>query len=443
MNFRLQLSRTRTTTEGFAEAALIRSDGTALCDVDLQTSMLRVLPTLQPAAIDLLLVASSIYCLDKLVPRSSSVDAWTRELSLQVPVSDETSWNSVKGILEECISFLSGDLWEFRFVRQAESPFRATQIPIPCRADVVSLFSGGLDSLVGAIDWLNANPAMPIVLVGHHDGQMAGPLADQYRLLGELKASYQHPISPIFMRVGHKNESVERPEITLRSRSLLFVALGILSASSIGPNVQLLVPENGTIALNIPLTPSRRGSCSTRTTHPYYLSLLSRVLAGVGLSNRISNPLEGKTKGEAVSQCLDHHVLEHAAPLSVSCAKRGHRSHFTHRSAKACGRCLPCIYRRAALHTMNWDNELYGDDVCIGDVDVLHDMQKANDWRACLSFLKRDPSTTNISSLLLANGRLEVARLPQYAALVKRAMNEIRLLLRDKASADIKRMAGI
>jgi hypothetical protein len=104
---------------------------------------------------------------------------------------------------------------------------------------------------------------------------------------------------------------------------------------------------------------------------------------------------------------------------------------------------MPCIYRRAALHKAGWDDELYGDDICRGEVDLSDTGEKPNDLRACLGFLKRNPSLREISALLLTNGNLDVSRLPDYANIVGRAMNEIRDLLRDKAVSQIKHLAGV
>jgi hypothetical protein len=236
---------------------------------------------------------------------------------------------------------------------------------------------------------------------------------------------------------------VEQTEITLRGRSLVFIALGMFAAAALGANVPLLIPENGTMALNAPLTPSRRGSCSTRTAHPYYLDMLRRILTRVGLNNPLINPLGGKTKGEAVVQCRNQVLLNTLARLSVSCAKRGHKVHWTRREAKSCGRCMPCIYRRAAMHAAGWDDEVYGDDVCLGEVRVDDPGEKANDLRACLSFLNRHHGDAEIASMLMASGRLDPSHLPAYAALIGRAMEEIRALLRAKATAEMRRLAGI
>lgn len=446
MNIRVEIQETgQSRDEGFAPIYLFENNGTRLCQLDMQFSKLASLSQSNPRATDFLLLASAVYSLDKLALRKKAEDCWTREFSLLLPVSDVAAWNAVKGELDNCLSFLTGDLWDVNFVTQITAPIRQVQrtLALQPTGDAVCLFSGGLDSLIGAIDWLQLNAGRSLLVVGHYDEQMKGPKSDQEHLLEKLTPEYQGRIQSIQVRIGNINQTAGKPEITLRGRSLVFIALGIYVASALGQDVPLLIPENGTIALNVPLSPSRRGSCSTRTAHPYYLNMLAQVLTGLGLMNAISNPLEAKTKGEAVRRCLNPHLLENSARLSVSCAKRGHKRHFTHRDAKACGRCMPCIYRRAALHMAGWDDELYGDDICTGEVDLNVNGEKPNDLRACLAFLRRNPSISEISSLLMANGRLDAVRLPSYAAMVQRTMDEIRALLREKAIPEIQRMAGL
>src|SRR5690606_20038031 len=134
--------------------------------------------------------------------------------------------------------------------------------------DAVSLFSGGLDSLSGVIDWLSDYPQRRILLVGHYDPAVSGPKSDQKRLFNQLECIYGQRVQLLQVRVG---QTPSGKESSYRSRSLLFIALGIYATATLTHNAQLLIPENGTIALNAPLTPSRRGSCSTRTAHPRYL----------------------------------------------------------------------------------------------------------------------------------------------------------------------------
>ena len=76
----------------------------------------------------------------------------------------------------------------------------------------------------------------------------------------------------------------------MRSRSLLYLALGLAAAAGFGAATPLIIPENGWISLNPPLTANRLGSCSTRTTHPYFLEQLTGLWREAGLANPLVNP---------------------------------------------------------------------------------------------------------------------------------------------------------
>lgn len=429
--------------EGFVPMVLVDGHGRDCAPLDVQYRRLAPLRARNPIALDLLIVAATIYAIDKLHGRREGAeDCWTREMSATIPVSDPKKWKRVADALGECLSFLTGDSWGLKFVPLGVNPVRLTKLQWsrlkarPAGA-AVCLFSGGLDSLIGCIDWLESESGR-LVLVGHHDYQMPGPFVDQKGLRDLLRKKYGTRITPVLTRVGHRGTA---EEITLRGRSFLFLALGVFAASAIGTDVPLLMPENGTIALNVPLTPSRRGSCSTRTAHPKYLNSLQGVLDTLGFENEISNPLMDRTKGEAVAQCRNQDLLKVAAPLSASCAKRGHKSSWDDRTARQCGRCMPCIYRRAALHVVDLDKEKYGVDVCRSVPDSRH--SGANDFRACLSFLRREPSEVEIGRSLLAGGSLDLDSLAGYAATVRRSMDEIRHLLRDKGTKAVRSLAGV
>jgi hypothetical protein len=120
---------------------------------------------------------------------------------------------------------------------------------------------------------------------------------------------------------------------------VLFFAFGALAAAGLGG--ELFVPENGLISINPPLTPRRVGSLSTRTTHPHFVGSIQTIFDHVDLGVRIVNPYTHKTKGEMLAQCADPAIAE-IAPASYSCGK-GKRLN------KQCGRCVPCLIRRAAF----------------------------------------------------------------------------------------------
>lgn len=435
-------------THEFADV-VIRVEGTATSKLDVEyDTILDRCGTVDPVATDLLMVASAVYATDKLVSRAAARDRWTRDLSVTIPVSAPRRWARVREPLTLCLRFLTGDRWDVTFTALPAplvrpSSQRTGRVGSVAGHSAVCLYSGGLDSLIGAIDWLSRESGR-LLLVGHHDRHAPGPKKDQLALIDPLEAEYPDRITTLLTRIGIQNRGAE---ITYRSRSLLFLALGVQAAAAVGAGTPVLIPENGTIALNLPLTPARRGTCSTRTAHPHYLDLFQAVVDGVGLSHRVSNPLFAKTKGECVRDCENSDLLERLYGHTGSCAKRGHRSSWIRMGATQCGRCMPCLYRRAALHSMGWDTEKYGSDVCTGEVPLDSQAGRSttasSDLRAMLSCLRANPSEPEIAARLLANGPLSPAALSAAAATVARTLDEVRDLFREKGTAAIRHRGGL
>lgn len=300
-----------------------------------------------PTALDFLVVAGACYAIDKAVDRQSASDWWTRNLEVSFAVSDPDRWAKAADRLNTALGFLSGDVWRTSFRKASGELFVAPKLrrkktsapDEPETFVAVSLFSGGLDSLIGVIDFLVANPKSRILLVGHYDAP--GPRSQQEGLYGHLKARFPSRTKLVQVRVSQK--PVKKAESSLRSRSIVFIGLGIYAASEIGSEIPLLAPENGTIALNLPLTPSRSGSCSTRTMHPFYLDTLRSVISDLGLKNSLTNPLGLKTKGECVAGCGDPELLASMAAKTVSCSTaRAARTGSERRQPTAAIVCHAC-----------------------------------------------------------------------------------------------------
>ena len=139
-------------------------------------------------------------------------------------------------------------------------------------------------------------------------------------------------------------------ENTTRGRSFLFFALGVFAGSGFKEPFTLKVPENGLIAVNVPLDPLRLGALSTRTTHPFYIARWNDALALLGVNGRIENPYWNKTKGEMVAACANGALLRQVTPSSLSCASPT-KGRWQGLGIQHCGYCLPCLIRRAALVT--------------------------------------------------------------------------------------------
>ncbi len=307
------------------------------------------------AAIELLTVALTAYTADVRVARDEAFDDWTRDMILYLAVSDVAHWATSKSQLERLLSFLTGDHWKVEvrpsvgryrpLARHKSSPRRVQRL----QTSTVSLFSGGLDSFIGAVDLLDDKGQ--VALVGHHS-RGAGPTSSaQQAALAVLHRSYSPERSPfLHFWVSAPKGANRASEITTRARSILFLALGILVASGLeGGN--LVVPENGFISLNVPLTSSRLGTFSTRTTHPFLIRLLRDLLVSLGIDVDIELPYRFATKSEMVADCRNMAALEQALPATMSCAHPAAARFLSVGAATMhCGYCVPCIIRRSALH---------------------------------------------------------------------------------------------
>jgi 7-cyano-7-deazaguanine synthase in queuosine biosynthesis len=322
--------------------------GTAAIGNQIRRTLQRLRKPVHATAFDFLTVALAVTAADTFVSRSSAADGWVRDLRLTVPVNDATVWQGVLPTFEKALRFLSGDSWTVNVV--ANGPTR----PVPMKrgawrieldgCDSACLFSGGLDSAIGALD-LRANGRTPM-LVSHSyrfDGQRQESILGQMPAGARRFAASAHPVA----NLGTGND------VQMRTRSLNFLAYGAMIAATLaGTNaaeIELFVPENGLIALNPPLTPRRIGALSTRTTHPHFLAMMQDVFDGLRIPARIVNPYAQKTKGEMIKNCVEQAVLHAVAGDTVSCGK-------WKRTGLQCGKCVPCLIRRASFHAAGWSD---------------------------------------------------------------------------------------
>lgn len=399
---------------------------------------------------DVFLIGCFVYGIDILLPRKNfSVDGWSREIEVEFPVESLDLFNRGKNELEQLLSFLTGDYWQISFIQRNETPLYVNTKKVYSDTyrkshNRISLFSGGLDSLIGVIDQL-AKSKDRMVLVSHYDATFKGAKSDQDKIDKILlkKYSHYHLLQTRVDLEGYDiNGSKISTETTLRSRSFLFLCQAVFVASSIEDGIEILIPENGTISLNHPLTPSRRSSCSTRTAHPYYLIKVGDFISKLGLNHLIKNEYEMKTKGEMLVECIDNDVLRATYKESCSCAKRGTRKDIRDvmTGTNHCGICMPCIYRRVALHSIGIDNEIVGTNLFNPQ---KYPLEKLPDVPAFLDYMRNSLRIEDIERNLLINGTLPLDKLEQYASVVDRTRNQITNWIRDKGSIEIKKKLGI
>jgi 7-cyano-7-deazaguanine synthase in queuosine biosynthesis len=294
---------------------------------------------LDPAARawDFLSLALAVTVADLAGHRTKSPDGWTREFDMEVAVADPAFWNSHRNLVRRLLGFLTTDVWNVSFMGGGYAP-KAPSRAFVAREECVSLLSGGLDSFIGNLDLVTAGKrpfAVSQTVVGDAENQRAFA-----KLMG---GGLGH------LQMNH-NADVPDPETpsTQRARSLIFLAYGVLAATTLkryhaGGVVILYVCENGFISVNPPLTDLRLGSLSTRTTHPVFFRLVQELFDASGLRIQMENPYQLKTKGEMLKDCADQKLLRAHASETTSCGRFLIHGH-TH-----CGRCVPCLVRRAAF----------------------------------------------------------------------------------------------
>jgi 7-cyano-7-deazaguanine synthase in queuosine biosynthesis len=372
-------------------------------------------------------IAATAYAADRSTLRRAGGSNWSqRELEITVPVSDPDRWRPLADRLAALLGFLSGDTWTLDFVRSRWPKEKVVDHP-PDRPGRALLFSGGADSAIGALVSRQELGDEPHILVSHF-GPTALPalqrsIADA--IAGLLRGPAQiHQQIHFSRRSAQPNGAAFDDEYSTRSRSLLFIGFGLAVASIYG--VPLWIPENGFASLNPPLGPDRRGSLSTRTTHPFFLEGLGNLLHEAGAHAELTNPFQDSTKGEIFSRAAEIVGPKKASALlskTLSCAHTGHKRHG-YSILIGCGVCFGCLVRKAAFAAAGLDDRSeyltnYSDSKLQG---YLADKSAE---RSLQLFLEDGMGAADVAAMTLPNSY------PRRAALdlCNRAIRELRLLL--------------
>lgn len=382
---------------------------------------------------DLVNLALSIYTIDQVVSRQvNGFQGWSRNLIVYFPVNDKALWDNIKSDFANYISFLSGDKWEFLFRQNEEIRFiERLEEPNPENYTKVSLLSGGLDSFIGAIDLLR-DEERPF-FISHYKSSESKVQGVIIEALKNKFGRDSFKAQKIWVQPNQKNEMAEK-ENSSRARSFLFITLGLTAANCLGDNIELILPENGLISLNIPLTRTRISSHSTRTTHPYFVEGLNSILMRLGITNKIINPYRFKTKGEMMLECKDVDFLNQHYSETISCSHPENSRYSGKSPGLNCGYCVPCIIRQSAERKAGEINTEYA----IDDVKTNPPFQKTKkgaDYRAFKLALKKLDSFNENHSLalqIIRSGPIpyeDILELNEYISVYKRGMAEVKQFL--------------
>jgi 7-cyano-7-deazaguanine synthase in queuosine biosynthesis len=355
---------------------------------------------------DLLDMAVAVYIADELLARSSVKDEWTRAFSFLFPVRSADAWIAGRESLQRALATLAGDNYRFRFVpREKLSLYRRHRRKLPRAFDVVCLFSGGIDSYLGAHQLLASG--RKVLLVGHQAEGITA--AAQTALAEELRRQFPRAVALLQVRVARRQSADQRyplpdkSEASHRPRSLLFLSLAIAVAAVLGIE-EVTLPENGLMALNPPLQPSRVGTLSTRTAHPRFLGEFADFLAQAGVfTGTIRNPFIYQSKTDLLANL--NPSLAAGVQRAVSCGHASNVRWVGKKGVHHCGYCVPCIHRRVAMMAAGMDDAgEYAFDV-FRDLASLTRIRQLDFW-ALVRFAGRIKSMTagQRAMLVLAHG---------------------------------------
>ena len=335
-------------------------------------------------------------CADRIVSRGRrdalEFHSWSREMHFAVKVRDYEFWNSpnVKSHLASALTFMTGDAgYEFAFEPGHSTPptglFDSSDFARPKPGTDVTLFSGGVDSLTGAIQFLEENSDSSLCLVSHQ-GQ-PGTTHTQNQLYRALRSIYGSRVSHYCFNCTLSGRRAQ--EESQRTRAFLYLAIAYALSSAFAQR-RVLVYENGVTSLNFPRRQDLMNARASRTTHPKTLNLMQSLFSDIaGAQIAIEAPFVNMTKTD-VLHALKSFKREALITSSVSCSKTFQNM----RAVTHCGGCSQCVDRRFAAFASGLQNTdhagLYADDFISNPIEdgevrttIIDFARQAHDFSSC------------------------------------------------------------
>ncbi|MFZ5552479.1 MAG: hypothetical protein ACOZCO_05130 [Bacteroidota bacterium] len=323
---------------------------------------------------DLLEIAGYVYAADRMIDRGSPTalefQAWSRKLHFHIKVRDFAFWGKKATIhaLSEALTFVSGDnSYEFSFYKGGKdhgqmSLTDSEEITFEKKNNShVCLFSGGLDSLAGALQSLGEGKNL--ILISHRSNNI-GVSQIQKGILNRLMTDFPERIQPFHFSCNLKGERAV--EETQRTRIFLYTSIAI-SLMNLASDEAINIFENGITSINVSKRQDAINARASRTTHPKTLFLLQNFFSLLADKEvKLNHPFLLKTKSDVLN------IIKEAGKASyinstLTCTKT-FLKFKNDSSASHCGRCSQCIDRRIAAFSTELE-----------DYDATYDMDISKD----------------------------------------------------------------
>jgi 7-cyano-7-deazaguanine synthase in queuosine biosynthesis len=305
---------------------------------------------------DLLDIAVVLYMSDLYTLRERELG---RRLSILMPVRHREIWSRARAKIARTVAYLGRDEVEIEFVDCGDKQDPVDTLSEASGDGCVSLLSGGLDSLAGALWLLDAEPNP--CFVSHYSGTaVAGIQNSLVNALRRRPALLRHigfrvtrasvATKPAGEAVSYQLGAPPASVMFQHLRSYLFLSLAAAVALETQSR-RIYMFENGPVALNPVFS---EGRINTQTAHPQVLASFADLIREVfAVELHLSNPFLERTKGE-VAQILRDHDFGRPAARTNSCFAGGRVRGRAARQGRSFsgshdGDCLSCILRRVAL----------------------------------------------------------------------------------------------
>ena len=302
--------------------------------------------------LDLLEIAAYVFAADRLTSRGPRAaveyQSWSRRLQFIVKVRDYEFWSQtcVGQALEGVLRFATGDQdYKFTFQSGHATPptnlFDSEYFSMESDCDIsITLFSGGIDSLAGAVQRLEQTNER-VCLVSHLS--QVGTIKTQRGLASALRRIYSGRVSAYQFKTSL--QGVRAKEETQRSRPFLYGSIAFALAMAFGQD-SFYVFENGITSLNFARRDDLVNARASRTTHPQTIGRLRSLFSLIAERPfSIETPFLWYTKSDVVKS-LKESGQGDLLPSSVSCS----RTYKSGVNATHCGECFQCLDRRIGIY---------------------------------------------------------------------------------------------
>lgn len=319
---------------------------------------------------DLLEIAAYVHCADQVISRGTDKiktidEEWYRELHFVLPVRQPDFWNRPELLesLSNTLYFLADGIFTFHFVKHPKPPPLQDYFDFGkvAEAEEVLLFSGGLDSLAGAIEEIT-NHDRHVALVSHRS--VAPVFTRQNILVEALRERFPGKKIEHVPIWAHK-KGVKSKEKTQRTRSFLFASLAVTTAKLLGLS-GIRFYENGVTSINLPIARHLISARASRTTHPQTIHHFRELFSIITEEDfKVENPFKLATKAEVVS-VIGEKGCGDLIEKTMSCS--GTLQSIV--TGKHCCGCTQCVDRRFAILANGYEkfdpDSLYAFDLLTG-----------------------------------------------------------------------------